>query len=234
MARKKREKLRRILGIAKRKAEQITILPGLPKLRVPLGLKVAAAVTVLAPAAVGKAALALVPRTLKGKVITGTAALLGGAILVKSPKAREFVAAKVKGLPRGIVETGVQIGEFIEAPKKEREPLDIIEALKKAGLIGGIAAAITAAAVGIPKLVKKVKGVPTKVLAPALLPGQVLPVEVAPTLEEIPGEIKPEVPVAVPAAVPSLKNIFKPSIDINIRTIGIKKTFKKQEILCCP
>lgn len=116
------------------------------------GAVVGGAAVIAAPkVAAAAAAKFIIPATLKGKIIGGTAALIGTGILVRSPKARTFVAETAIGIPEkvgGILEFGEEVGGVIEGESvftKEK----IVTGLKVAGVVG---AGVAAAAIIVPKV----------------------------------------------------------------------------------
>ncbi len=105
---------------------------------------------------IGRGAKAIIPTTLKGKIITATAGLIGIGILKESPIARAFAKKKVKEVPKvpeRIIGFGEEVGKVIE---KERTfgKEDIIKGLKTAGVVGAVTAG---AIVVVPKVIEKVK-----------------------------------------------------------------------------
>jgi len=134
---------------------------------------------------------------------TTAAGLVGTGVLLTSPLARE----RVKEAPKTALEFGKKVGRELEKPKKERE-LTIGEGLKKAGIVGGVVAAV----VGGAKIVKE-KITKEKVLDPQDI------IKVTP-IEDI---TKPLGAVEKPKPVPkekvqptSIKNTFNPTIDIRL------------------
>ena len=108
--------------------------------------------------AVPKVTKAIIPKTIKGKILGITAGFLGGGILLESKKAREFVketAVGVLGKPEEVIGFGIQVGKFIE-DEKEEQP-GVLEGFKKAGIVGGLAALGIGAVVVAPKVIEKVK-----------------------------------------------------------------------------
>lgn len=156
------------------------------------------------------------------KVFIGTG--LGVGILQVSPLARKVVKEKILD-PTKI---GRGIGEILEDPAKllpkEKQPIRerVKEVVKKAGVAAGLVAAGVGVVAAAPIIAKKVKEkilpsrIPTELAPAALLPAAptstIMPfaaVEPTPTPKEV-------IPVAapMPAAIPSIRNVFKPSIDI--------------------
>lgn len=132
---------------------------------------VPAAGLVIAAGAGGRAASlakSLVPATIKGKVITGTSALIGYGVLKSSPKAQKTVEKAIVSLPdkpSKIIGLGKGIGQVIEK-KKKFTAKDVGKALAVAGIVGGAAAG---AAVILPKI--KEKFTKEKAVVPEVSPG---------------------------------------------------------------
>lgn len=84
-------------------------------------------------------------------IVKTTIGLIGGGILLESPKARRAVGSAITSFDPGTV--GSTLGESIESG----EVPSIGGALKGAGIVGGLAALGIGAAVGIPKVISKVK-----------------------------------------------------------------------------
>ena len=158
----------------------------------------------------------------------GTAGLtaLGVGVLETSPKARAFAVEKIKDPTRA----GREIGKLIEdptrlLPKEKTLGEKVKEVAMKAGLpAAGVAAVVGAVAVAAKKIKERAERVveapeiPTELAPAALLPPAPTPtiipfaaVEPTPKVEEIP------VAPLLPARAPTIKNIFKPSIDISFR-----------------
>lgn len=157
---------------------------------------------------------------------------LGAGILSVSPKAAKFISEKVVRPEKA----GQFIGEIIEDPSilqpREVTPSGVkekvVEALKEGGPIAAAGALGIGAAALLREIQKRLKeqkipdiGIPKiGVVKPpaallAALPSQVFPdITQQPAIakkEEKPVEEKPV------AALPSIKNVFKPSVDISFR-----------------
>lgn len=123
-----------------------------------IGVAITAAVVgaALYPATVLRAAKTVIPKTLKGKVLTGISGLIGYGVLKESPIARKFAkktAVKITKVPKEAVSLGTGIGKVIEKEKVFGKE-DIKKAVKTVGIVGGVAAL---GAVVIPKVIEKVK-----------------------------------------------------------------------------
>jgi len=81
----------------------------------------------------GAVAKALIPTTIKGKIIGGTTALVAGGALISSPKARESVPEIIPGL----INVGVNTGDFIEDPSLKKAKDIFVENPLLTGIIGG-------------------------------------------------------------------------------------------------
>lgn len=141
-----------------------------------LGVVGAAKVTAIGvKTAAPKVTKAIIPKTVKGKIIGVTAGILGVGILKKSPTAREAAVGAARGIqekPAEIFKFGEKIGEFIEG--KAEKP-SVVEGLKKAGIVGGIAALAAGAIVVAPKAIEKIKefkGIPSDKETPIGIEGE--------------------------------------------------------------
>lgn len=209
-----------VIKLRKKKKALITFVPGdipvIGKLLTPKAT----------PFLVGAATLPFKGLKFAAKAFLGTAII--GGILQTSPTARGVVVEKIKD-PTKI---GRGIGEIIEdptrlLPKEKTIRERVAEVVKKAGIPAGIAAAVVGAAVAVPKAAKRVKEkffpAAPQVISPEKLPADVFqaqPVQVAPQIQPV-GVVQPAptpkevIPVA--PALPSIKNVFKPSIEISFR-----------------
>ena len=98
----------------------------------------------------------IAPKTLRGKINTGTGGLIGLGILKESPKARKFTVQKVKSapsIPGKIVSFGESVGRVIEGEKVFGKE-DVIKGVNDAGIIGGTVALGTMV---MPKIISKIK-----------------------------------------------------------------------------
>jgi len=172
------------------------------------------------------------------KVFLGTGLVSG--ILAASPLARKVAREKILD-PTKI---GIGIGGIIEDPSKlvpdipKGETLGekIKETFVGAGLIGAGAAALVGAAALLTKKIKSLKpGVPGLPGLPGLpgAPGVSLPA-MAPVISQPLGPAKkpePEKPleeIKPVAVMPTIRNVFKPRIDIRFSK---KRTFINQQLL---
>lgn len=203
--------------LLKAKLEETTLLPFLPKVRVPIPVKIAAGVSALFPQQIIRTVL---PITFRKAAVGFTAT----GILIASPKARKFIVGKIKD-PTGV---GREIGAIIEDPSKLQPDIakgettigKIKEVAKAAGVVGGVAA-VTAAAIAAIKRARE-KEVPETFAAIPTLP-DIRPIGVVKKPVEA-------VPVAVTPTMPDIKirNVFKP--EINVR-VSHSKRFINQQIL---
>lgn len=161
---------------------------------------------------------------------------LGLGVLQVSPIARKFVREKVKDPTAAGRFVGEKIEEIGGAKLPEDKTLKekVVTGLKTAGIIGG-AAALAAGAVTIVRKIKEKAPTIPSLIAPVVAP--------AATLEGVPIQtlIQPEpisaIPKEIPAEkvergvipqLPSIKNVFKPEVNISFRK---KRTFINQQIL---
>ena len=154
------------------------------------GAAVAAAKAGTLKAFAGKAAIKLVPKTLKGKILGGTAAVMGTGMLIESPKARKFAKETAIGLPEkvgDIMAMGGEVGKVVEG-EKEFVTDDIKKGLKTAGVLGGVVAAGTLVA---PKVVDWWKSRDKEGVVP-------------PTLSTEKETLIGEAPLGIPGEVPIL------------------------------
>jgi len=212
----------------KQKAEEVTILPFLPKARVPLAVKAGLA-SLLIPGAAPRAlkgaltlGKAIIPRTPKQIFLTAT----GIGVLQTSPKAVQFVKEKIRD-PTG---TGKAIGAIIEDPSTLQPDIGqtttgkIKEVAKAAGIVGGVAAAAAA----IPGVIKKVRG------KSDVFVGQPSAVPV-PQFQSI-GTAKREEPIKeVPPkpVMPTINNKISVKPIINVR-VSQNRKFINQQLLVKP
>ena len=158
---------------------------------------------------------------------------LGIGVLAVSPKAREFVKTKI--LDPG--KSGRGIGGIIEDPSQllpKDKPVKekIVDTLKTAGVIGGLAAAGVGAGVLTKKAIDKFK----KPKVPSAIAGLGLPVAPLPTIQQplgaavrVPEEaVIEDKPVKAAPTMPSIKNTFNPSINISFRKT---RRFINQQII---
>jgi len=168
---------------------------------------------------------ALLTKSPKATFTAFTATGLALGLAKTSPKTRKFVKEKIFN-PLGAGEfIGTQIEKGIpkdKKPFKER----VKEGAATAGLIGAAAAAGVGAAVITKEVVERVRKarVPKVTIPEAVLP-TLTPVAIDPpisttVLEPLaPVEKPPEEPIPEPitATPTTIKNIFKPSVDISIK-----------------
>lgn len=199
-----------LLGKPKKKKSKILSILTSPKTTLALlGILGAAAF----PAAAGRAALTLIPKTPTG---IAKAAFVGGALTAVPSLAKTFNPFKA----------GQKAAPFIADPSKllpaPKQPLGekIKEVAKVAGLGAGAVAAVAGAAAVVKKVVSKAK-LPEIAKLPAALPAAII----QPTLAEptAPAALQPlgavqptPKPKEPKAEMPSISNIinFKPQIDI--------------------
>jgi len=138
----------------------------------------------------------------------------GGLISTKA--GRQLTGKTVEGIFKG----GKGIPEAVETFKKGGGLIDVIKG-------GGLVAAGVLAATELPKVIERF-GKKDKVL-----PAQVLPPIGGRQLEDQTlGAVQPTpkvVPVVAEKPLPSIKNTFKPEINIKINTTGIKRKFINQQ-----
>jgi len=182
--------------------------------------------------------------TLLGGVFGGAKAAgftaLGLGILETSPKAASFLGRRISD-PTGV---GRGLGEIIEDPSQllpKDKPVKekVAEVVKKAGVVGGLAAAGVGAAVIAKKAIEKIR----KPKVPQI-PKAIIPVAAIPALQQLPSELLPETePIGVvkkpveeekPAlptpSMPSInnKNTFSPEINIKFSK---SRKFINQQVL---
>ena len=181
--------------------------------------------------------------TLVGGPVVGVKSFLGGGtaagLLKESPKARAFVKQKILSPEK----TGKELGKFIEDPSRLKPKEDqtlgskVLEAGKKAGLIGAAGAAAVGGAALVKKGLEKVK---EKALLPKSIPSipsQALPHAILPAVPSITpsqqplGAMQKEKPleaVSAPAAMPNIKITNKPEINISFKK---SRKFINQQVL---
>lgn len=180
--------------------------------------------------AVGKA---VVPKTPRGIILTTA----GVGALTTSPTLRSLLD------PRKIFQRGREVGRIVEDPSKliPKEQTargikeKVVDIFKEAGPAAAVGAALAGGAVVAAKKVKSlIPGLPGAPGKPTAESFSVLPTQVSPTIAEPLGPAKkpePEKPleeIKPVAVMPTIKNIFKPSIDIRFSK---KRTFINQQLL---
>ncbi|GAI10901.1 unnamed protein product [marine sediment metagenome] len=147
---------------------------------------------------------------------------LGGLATV--PAGRELIGQAAKG----IFEGGKALGKAAEVAKEEGVPLTLKEGLKAAGLVG----AGVVAAVAVPKIIEKIKGLPEKI------PSLIEPEEVM--IKEKPIGIEGEVPITPEVTeitvgkkpykrrrakiIPSVRQLVRVSVISRATGTGIKQS----------
>lgn len=226
--------LKAVPSLLREKAEEVTLIAGV-KGRIPLAVKAAAAISLI-PGALAS----IIPATLKGKVIAGTATILGTGILAKSPAAREFVVAKIEKIPevpKEIYQFGEKVGGVVEGESVFGKE-DIIKGVKTAGIVGGIAAAGAVVIPYVKKKIEKRKAATTPVL-PVEPEKQIIPEKQKGIKGEVP--ITPEVTTITTGKKPYKRRRAKiiPSVrqSVKINVIAsprasISKRYINQPLLC--
>lgn len=172
----------------------------------------------------------LLPKTFKGALI-GAATIPATVGLATTPFGKK--ALKTVFDPRKGFERGKATPEFVtEVVTKIKEPttkvseFDITEALKKAGLIGAGAALVGGTIVAgkrVRERFARQEMIAQLPLAPTPVTGRAL----APVRQPV--EEKPVVVEALPKVKPiTIRNVFKPSIDISFRK---SRRFINQQVL---
>lgn len=168
------------------------------------------------------------PKTALGLAV-GVPTAVG--VLKVSPKARSLIS------PFKAEKRGEELGKIIEDPsklfpKEKEKPIEKIKEIAKTAGIVAVPAA--AAAAGVAVAAKKIKEAKEKVISS---PEQIatLPSETLPATEEPLGAMQPEpqkVPIeAAPVSMPSIKNVFKPSIDIRVSQRKTRKFINQQVVI---
>ncbi len=180
------------------------------------GLLLARGAAALLPK-IAKLGAKIISKPVKSIAIT-SAAFFAGGLLKESPMARVFITEA----PKTTFQFGQKIAREIEEPKKKKE-VTVAEGLKKAGILGAVAAG----AVGLIKTIPKARA-KEKVLEPADIIKQQ-------PLEGITKDIKEptlgavEVPKAIPKEKPfTIRNTFNPTIDIRFSK---SRKFINQQVL---
>jgi hypothetical protein len=170
---------------------------------------------------------------IKTTLVTG----LGVGILSASPIARK--AAKTQALT-GFTGLGVEVGKTIEDPQRlipsKEDPFRVAKEIAKKGALpvaaaAGIIAAGVAGKSALEKAAAKVKAIIPKKLPSVSLPAALLPAppSITPQAQPLGAVQKPkDIPVAVAPKPITIKNTFKPSIDISFRK---SRRFINQQIL---
>ena len=143
--------------------------------------------------------------------------LVSTGVLLESP----IIRKKVVEAPRSALEFGKKVGRGVEKP--EKNGVTISEGLKKAGIAGGIIAAV----VGGAKIIKDKKAkVPKTVIPEAIMP---TPFVLTPDTQPVGAVKKPaEVPAVKPQKPVTIKNTFNPTIAVRFSE---SRKFINQQIL---
>jgi len=175
---------------------------------------------VAAPAAAGRVLLSVLPRTLKGQLITST--VIGGAVI--SPTIRGALGRVIENPFAG----GIIIGDILEKSIAKEETTPFLDALKTGGLLAGGAAAIAAGVAGT----RKIKSVlasrrsektaeAAAMATPFSTPSSVaLPVANIPTPTELPVSTEPVIAKEKGETVPSIPS---PDITVNVKNRVMNK-----------
>jgi len=151
--------------------------------------------TVAGRAAVARFAPKLIPKTVKGGLLTSTA----GGILLTSPTARRLVSGTIQDPTK----TGREAGELIERIANKEDTGSFKDIVKKAGVAGG-AIALGAGAIGVGKALIGDKS-PSDVPSSLALPSTPIPNALTPITDE---------PVVATAAKPAV--VPKPSVNVKV------------------
>lgn len=164
---------------------------------------------------VSKFVVGVVTKPLRAVALT-SAGLVGAGVLLESPLARK----KVKEAPRTALEFGKKAGREFEKPKAERE-LTIGEGLKKAGVVGGVVAAVVGGAIAVKKKITKEKILTQEDIQ------KVTPVE---DITKPLGVVEKPKPVPKEkVGLPTIKNTFNP--EINIKFSKTNKFINQQVLI---
>ena len=180
----------------------------------------------------------LIPKTVGGKIL----ALTGISALTTSPILRDVIVKKLNP-----ISTGRELGRIIEDPSKLL-PKDksktgvkdkVVDTLKTAGLIGGVAAATVGGVVLAKKGIAKVKGLLPSTATGGLIGSRAAPTGLLPATPSITpvtqplGAVQKEVaPTTSPiSTLPPIKITNKPVINVSFRK---SRKFINQQVLVKP